>query len=117
MLSILASVLEQFWGKKYTGVGILKNTDLFLMDTFQLPLVSKSDCCLYLAEKPSRRFLNVICQDWHDFQIKHQIVNILGLSVHIRSLSVILSFILHLKNVKAIISCGGIQSDPGLNPI
>ena len=113
----LSFCLRTVLGKKYTGMGILKNTNLFLMDTFQLPLVSESDCRLYLAEKPSRRFLNVICQDWHDFQIKCQIVNILGFSVHIRSLSLILGFILHLKKYKAIISCGGIQSDPGLNPI
>lgn len=59
----------------------------------------------------------MICQDWHGFQIKRQIVNILGFSVHTGSLSLIFSFILHLKNVNAIISSGGIQSDPGLNPI
>ena len=48
----------------------------------------------------------MIWQDWHNFQIKGQIVNILGFPSHIRPLSLILSFILHFKNVKAIISCG-----------
>lgn len=102
----LSFCLRTVFEKKYTGVGILKNTNLFLMDTFQLPLVSKSDCRLYLAEKPSKRFSNVICQDWHDFQIKRQIVNILGFSVYIRSLSLILSFILHLKNIKLLLAVG-----------
>lgn len=82
------------------------------MDESQLHLFPKSDYSLHLAEKPNRRFLRVICQDWHNLQIKGQIVNNLGLSIHIRSPSLILSFILLVKIVKDIISSGQYTNRP-----
>lgn len=114
----LSFCLRAVLGRKYTGVGILRDTSLFLFSWIHSScLLSARGIVAFIWQRSQAGGSWLICQDWHDFQVKRQIVSSLGFSVHIRSPSLILSFILHLKNVNAIISCGGIQSDPGLNLI